>query len=247
MSPISPAELWQTLAQKAGLTLNHVQTGQLGIYLDLLLSANQRMNLTRITERADAEVLHVGDALTLLPHLPPEVRRLADVGSGGGVPGVVLAIARPEIHVTLIESTRKKADFLRATAAELKLANLAVEPRRAEEVARTSQRESFDVVVARAVALLPILVEWLLPLAKVGGFALAMKGPKSVDELKQAEPAIRHLGGGAAVAIPVELPQTAGHLLIKIPKIARTPFRFPRDPSIAKHTPISAAGRRPSG
>jgi 16S rRNA (guanine527-N7)-methyltransferase len=196
MSPISPAELWQTLAQKAGLTLNHVQTGQLGIYLDLLLSANQRMNLTRITERADAEVLHVGDALTLLPHLPPEVRRLADVGSGGGVPGVVLAIARPEIHVTLIESTRKKADFLRATAAELKLANLAVEPRRAEEVARTSQRESFDVVVARAVALLPILVEWLLPLAKVGGFALAMKGPKSVDELKQAEPAIRHFVEG---------------------------------------------------
>ena len=112
MSPISPVELWQTLAQKAGLTLNSVQTGQLGSYLDLLFAANQRMNLTRITNRGDAEVLHVGDALTLLPHLPPQARRLADVGSGGGVPGIVLAIARPEIHVTLIESTRKKADFL---------------------------------------------------------------------------------------------------------------------------------------
>jgi len=240
-------ELWNSLAQKAGLELNSDQIGQLGSYLDLLLAANQRMNLTRITERGDAEVLHVGDALTLLPHLPLKTHRLADVGAGGGVPGIVLAIARPEIHVTLIEATRKKADFLRATAAELKLANITVEPRRAEEVAHSSQRESYDVVVARAVALLPILVEWLLPLARVGGFALAMKGPKSVDELKEAEYAIRQLGGGPATALPAELPQTAGHLLIKIPKIARTPARFPRDPSIAKGIPILREGHRPSG
>jgi 16S rRNA (guanine527-N7)-methyltransferase len=240
-------ELWQSLAQKAGLTLNSDQIGQLGSYLDLLLAANQRMNLTRITDRGDAEVLHVGDALTLLPHLPPEAHRLADVGAGGGVPGIVLAIARPEIHVTLIESTRKKADFLRATATELGLANIAIEPRRAEEVAHSPQRESFDIVVARAVALLPILVEWLLPLARVGGCALAMKGPKSVDELKRAENAIRQLGGGPALALPVELPKTAQHLLIKIPKIARTPARFPRDPSIAKSIPILREGRRPSG
>jgi len=240
-------EFWNSLAQKAGLTLNPLQIGQLNSYLDLLLAANQRMNLTRITDRSNAEILHVGDALTLLPLLPPQAHRLADVGAGGGVPGIVLAIARPEIHVTLIEATRKKADFLRAAAAELKLTNIAVEPRRAEEIAHSPMRESFDVVVARAVALLPILVEWLLPLVKIGGFALAMKGPKAIEELKQAEYAIGQLGGGRAEALPVELPQTIGHLLIKIPKIGRTPPRFPRDPSFAKGLPISAPRRTPSG
>jgi 16S rRNA (guanine527-N7)-methyltransferase len=240
-------ELWHSLAQKAGLTLNPGQIAQLDSYLDLLLAANQRMNLTRITDRGDAEVLHIGDALTLLPHLPPQSHRVADVGAGGGVPGIVLAIVRPDIHVTLIEATRKKADFLREAATGLKLANIAVEPVRAELIARSSQRESFDVAVARAVALLPILVEWLLPLVRIGGYALAMKGPKAIEELKQAEQAVRQLGGGAAEALPVELPQTAGHLLIKIPKIGRTPPQFPRDPSVAKGIPISSRIRGING
>jgi len=231
-------ELWHSLAQKAGLTLNSVQTDQLNSYLDLLLLANQRMNLTRIIERGDAEVLHIGDALTLLPHLPTHAHRLSDVGAGGGVPGIVLAIVRPDIHVTLIEATRKKAAFLRDAAAELKLSNVVVEPQRAEMIARSTGRESFDVVAARAVALLPILVEWLLPLAKIGGVVLAMKGPTGVDELKQAEHAIGQLGGGPALPIPIELPGTTGHLIIKIPKLACTPPRLPRDPSIAKGLPI---------
>jgi 16S rRNA (guanine527-N7)-methyltransferase len=233
-------ELWNSLAQRAGVALSPDQTASLSSYLDLLLAANQRMNLTRITERADAEILHVADALTVLAHLPAGEHRLADVGTGGGVPGIVLAIARPDVKVTLVEATRKKADFLRAAAIELKLANVTVEARRAEEFARSAGRQSFDVVVARAVALLSILVEWLLPLTKVEGFALAMKGPKGVEELKQAQGAIRQLGGGPAEVFPAELPQSPGHLLIKIPKIAPTPARFPRDPSIAKGTPISS-------
>ena len=119
-------ELWNTLAGKAGLGLDPQQTAQLNAYLDLLLAANQRMNLTRITDRGEAEILHVADALTVLPHLPPKGHRLADVGSGGGVPGIVLAIARPDVQVVLIESTRKKADFLLAAATDLKLANVKV-------------------------------------------------------------------------------------------------------------------------
>ncbi|MGD0767720.1 MAG: 16S rRNA (guanine(527)-N(7))-methyltransferase RsmG [Tepidisphaeraceae bacterium] len=231
-------ELWNTLAGKAGLGLDPQQTGQLNAYLDLLLTANQRMNLTRIADRGEAEILHVADALTVLPHLPPKAHRLADVGSGGGVPGIVLAIARPDVQVVLIESTRKKADFLLAAANELKLPNVRVEPKRAEDLAWSPQRESFDVVVARAVALLPILVEWLLPLVKVGGWALAMKGPKAVEEMKQAQRATKTLGGGEAAAFPADLPQATGHLIVKIPKIARTPGRFPRRPSVAKGVPI---------
>ena len=231
--------LWNSLAQKAGITLDAAQIGRLNSYLDLLFAANERMNLTRIATRADAEILHIGDALTLLPYLPPQAHRVADVGAGGGVPGMVLAIARPDIRVTLIEATRKKADFLRDAVKTLQLPNVAVIADRAEKIARTRARESFDIVVARAVALLPILVEWLLPLAKVGGVVLTMKGPKGIEELKQASAPTRLLGGGDAQAIPVDLPQTTGHLIVKISKIRPTPARFPRDPSIAKGSPIS--------
>ncbi|HEX4056451.1 MAG TPA: 16S rRNA (guanine(527)-N(7))-methyltransferase RsmG [Tepidisphaeraceae bacterium] len=226
-------ELFNALAQKAGLTLDPAQHARLNSFLDLLLSANQRMNLTRITDRAQAEILHVADALTLLPHLPHGPHRLADVGSGGGIPGIILAIVRGDAQVVLIESTRKKADFLRAAAADLKLANVSVEPLRAEEVGRSGQRESFDVAVARAVALLPILVQWLLPLVKRGGCALAMKGPKGREELEQAHQAIKHLGGGTAVIVPADLPGASGHVIVKIPKASRTPSRYPRHPSRA--------------
>jgi 16S rRNA (guanine527-N7)-methyltransferase len=228
-------DLWLSLAKTASLDFDPAQIARLDSYLDLLIAANQQMNLTRITDRAAAEILHVGDALTLLPHLPKAPHRLADVGAGGGVPGIVLAIARPDVRVTLIESTQKKANFLRSAAAQLKLENVIVLSVRAEDAARASHREAFDITVARAVALLPALVEWLLPLTKIGGAALAMKGPKGLDELNQSQRAIRLLGGEKAEVIPVELPQTAGHLLIKIRKTARTPARFPR--------PSSAAGQ----
>lgn len=221
-------ELWNTLAQRAGLTLDPRQHDRLNSFLDLLLSANQRMNLTRITDRGQAEILHVADALTLLPHLPTGPHRLADVGSGGGVPGIVLAIVRPDAGIVLIESTQKKASFLRSAATELNLDNVTVEPLRAEAVARSASREGFDIAVARAVAVMPSLVEWLLPLVKIGGYALAMKGPKGVDELKQAEPLVKRLGGDRAVIIPAELPDRPGHILIKIPKISRTQSRYPR-------------------
>jgi 16S rRNA (guanine527-N7)-methyltransferase len=236
---VNEQTLWNSLAEKAGITLDADQISRLNSFLDLLFAANERMNLTRIATRADAEVLHIGDALTLLPHLHAKAHRLADVGAGGGVPGIVLAIVRPDIRVTLIEATRKKADFLRDAAKTLQLPSVAVIADRAEKIARTPSRESFDIVVARAVALLPILVEWLLPLTKVGGDALAMKGPKAIEELNQARIAIRLLGGGDAQAIPTDLPQTSGHLIVKIPKIRPTPARFPRDPSIAKGSPIS--------
>ncbi|MGD0463293.1 MAG: 16S rRNA (guanine(527)-N(7))-methyltransferase RsmG [Tepidisphaeraceae bacterium] len=221
-------ELWNTLAQRAGLTLDTRHHAQINSFLDLLLSANQRMNLTRITDRPQAEILHVADALTLLPHLPPRPHRLADVGSGGGIPGIILAIVRADAQIVLIESTQKKANFLRTAAAELNLANVTVEPLRAEDVARSASRETFDIAVARAVAVLPILVEWLLPLVKLGGHALAMKGPKGKDELDQAQQLIGLLGGDRPLIIPADLPDRAGHVIIKMSKISPTHPRYPR-------------------
>ncbi|HEY1922289.1 MAG TPA: 16S rRNA (guanine(527)-N(7))-methyltransferase RsmG [Tepidisphaeraceae bacterium] len=221
-------ELWNTLAQRAGLTLDERQHALLNTFLDLLLEANQRMNLTRITDRQQAEILHVADAMTLLPHLPARRHRVADVGSGGGIPGIILAIVRPDAHVVLIESTQKKTHFLRSTATELKLGNIDIEPVRAEEVARLADRESFDIAVARAVATMPELAEWLLPLVKVGGFALAMKGPKGREELQQAQHLIQRLGGNRTEIVSADLPDRPGHIIIKIAKNKPTHPRFPR-------------------
>src|SRR3954471_23978086 len=124
--------LWQQLADRASITLSQEQLDRLSRFLDLLLEANRSMNLTRIDTREQAEVGHVGDSLTLVPYLPKTGFSLADVGSGGGVPGIPLAIARPDAKVLLLESTQKKAAFLERAIQELNLTNVRVSTRRAE-------------------------------------------------------------------------------------------------------------------
>jgi 16S rRNA (guanine527-N7)-methyltransferase len=226
--------LWNELAARANVTLSDAQHAALSRYLDLLLEANQTMNLTRITDPAAAAVGHVGDALTLLPYLPAGPFTLADVGSGGGVPGLPLAIARPEAAITLIESTGKKAEFLRRTVEALQLTNVKVQPVRAEDAGHSSMRHTFDVATARAVGVMGWLVGWCLPLVKVGGKMLAMKGPRAAEEMPLALRAIKMLGGGEAVVHPVDLPAATGLVIIEIPKVRRTDHRLPRIASIAK-------------
>ena len=226
--------LWNDLAGKAGIELSERQHEQLSQYLDLLLDVNTRMNLTRIADRAAAEVQHVGDALTVLPFLPRETFSLVDVGSGGGIPGVILAVARPDAKVVLLEATKKKAAFLQEVSTRLGLENVKVVAERAETAARGKMREASDVAVARAVGAMDFLVEWCLPLVKKGGRMLAMKGARIVDELPAATAAIRMLGGGAPVVHPVELPGTEHRVIVEIPKIGRTDAKYPRDPTVAK-------------
>jgi len=226
--------LWNQIAARAGVTLDEHQSARISRYLDLLMEANATMNLTRITDRAQAEVQHVGDSLTVLEHLPKGAHRLADVGSGGGVPGIVLAIARADAQVTLIESTKKKAAFLLRTAEALELTNVTVLPLRAEEAGQSDVREKFDVAVARAVATIDWLAEWCLPLVKKGGKVLLMKGPRHAEELPAAQRAIKAAGGGAAVIHPVELPGATGLVIVEIAKIGRTDKRLPREATIAK-------------
>ena len=231
-------DLWKSLAATAHLALSDTQIASLSQYIDLLLIANQTMNLTRIESREAAEVGHVADALTILSFLPPGPHLLADVGSGGGVPGIPLAIARPDVSVTLIESTQKKAVFLESTAKELGLTNVAVLPMRAEDVAWSPQRESFDVVAARAVGTMDMLVEWCLPLVKKKGKFLAMKGARITDELPAALRAIRQLGGGLPIVHAVSLPGTEHHVIVEVPKQGKTDDRYPRLPSVAKGKPL---------
>jgi 16S rRNA (guanine527-N7)-methyltransferase len=235
-----PHPLWRQLAESAKLDLSAEQLARLDRYLDLLAQANQRMNLTRIESRAAAEVQHVADALTLLPFLPPGPHRLADIGSGGGVPGIPLAIARPDATVMLIESTQKKAAFLKSAAAELGLENVSVSSWRAEDVGHSNSRETFDIVTARAVGALAFLAEWSLPLVRKGGKLLAMKGPRLAEELPAAARAIRMLGGGEPIVHPVTtLPGITGHVIVEITKIAKTDPRYPRPATQAKGKPLA--------
>ena len=231
--------LWTDLAGRANVALSDAQRVQIGRYLDLLLEANRRMNLTRITDRAAAEVQHVGDALTLLPHLPKNSFRLVDVGSGGGVPGIPLAVARPDATVMLVESTKKKAAFLKDAVKQLGLPNVSVSEWRAEDVGRSNSRESFEIAVARAVATLDWLAEWCLPLVKKGGKLLAMKGARAAEELLAARKAIQLLGGGEPVVHRVELPGSEHRVIVEVPKVGRTSDRYPRPATQAKGKPLA--------
>jgi 16S rRNA (guanine527-N7)-methyltransferase len=233
--------LWNDLASRAGITLSDEQHAKLARYLDLLLEANARMNLTRITDRAAAEVQHVGDALTLLPFLPNGLHRIADVGTGGGVPGMPLAIARPDAQVVLIESTKKKAAFLSEAARALGLGNVTVVDTRAEDAAQSpALRETFDVATARAVATLDWLAEWCLPLVKPKtGKVLAMKGARAAEELPAAAKALKLLNGGEPVVHPVELPGSEHRVIVEIAKRGKTDSRYPRNATIAKGKALS--------
>jgi 16S rRNA (guanine527-N7)-methyltransferase len=236
-------ELWTELARRASIELDATAIQRFSSYLDLLTAANERMNLTRIIDRPTAELRHVADALTLLPLLPAGRHELADVGTGGGVPGIPLAIARPDVRVTLIEATKKKAVFLREAVASLGLSNVTVLDDRAEDVGLGSRRESFDVAVNRAVATMAWLAEWCLPLVKVGGVVLAMKGQKVAEELPIAEWARRALGGGEPVVIPVDLPGSDHSVIVRIEKVRPTDRRFPRQATVAKGKPLDGTAK----
>jgi 16S rRNA (guanine527-N7)-methyltransferase len=231
-------DLWHHLAGAAGIQLTEQQHALLHRYLDLLLKANETINLTRITDRAAAEIGHVGDALTLLPYLPKGSHGLADVGSGGGVPGIPLAIVRPDAQVILIESTQKKAAFLGKTIESLRLRNVQLFIDRAESAAQGPARESFDIVTARAVGAMNLLVEWCLPLVKLGGKLLAMKGAKVLEELAEADKIIPKLGGGLPAIHRVNLPGTEHHVVVEIPKVSKTDEKYPRPPTSAKRKPL---------
>lgn len=228
------SELWSTAASR---TLSAEQTALLSAYLDLLLKANEVMNLTRIIDRAQAELAHVADALTLLPHLPPGTTTLCDIGSGGGVPGLVLASVLPDVRITLIEGTQKKARFLKEAADTLKLVNVTVHPLRAEEAAEYL-RDSQNVVTARAVAELAFLAEWSMPLLKAGGYLLAMKGPKLQEEIPAAKRALELCGGGQPEVHACRLPGLEGHVIAAIKKVRDTPGKYPRAVSMAKGKPL---------
>jgi len=208
---------------------------------EMVAAANSRVHLTSITAWEDVLAKHLLDCLAPLalgcPLTPGQ--RVADLGSGGGFPGLVLALVLPGVSFTLIEATRKKAEFLVNAAAALALPNVAVWPRRAEEAGAAEGREAFDVVMARAVAELPVLVELAHPLLRVGGELLAWKGPDVAGEASAADGALSRLGGWFRRSWCYELPAGKGRRqLVAVVKTGPTPEGFPRRPGMAAKRPL---------
>ena len=202
-------------------------------YASILLRENAKYNLTAITDPEEIRQKHFADSLALLDDAPcpvPANASLLDVGSGGGFPGVPLKIARPDIALSLLEATGKKAAFLRALAEELGL-DVRVIHARAEDAGRDAAfREQYDVVTARAVAALPVLCELCLPFVKVGGIFVAYKGTqeKARAELEEAQGAIRILGAQTE-RVHGETTAYGGRTRIILRKISHTPTNYPRN------------------
>jgi 16S rRNA (guanine527-N7)-methyltransferase len=199
-------------------------------YVALLLAANARQNLTRIVEPAAVARLHLLDALAALPILDAETPRTAlDLGSGGGVPGIPLALARPDVAWTLVDSVARKADALHSFAAALGVANVAVVAARAETLGHDrAHRGGYDLVTARACASLPVLAEYALPLLRPGGLLLAWKGTVGDEELAAGRGAAATLGGSAPEVRQSGLDVLGGHRFVLVRKVASTPERYPR-------------------
>lgn len=212
----------------------------LGRYGALLLEKNEVMNLTAITEPVQVARLHMLDCAALLNFCAFENRRLLDVGTGAGFPGMVLKVLVPSLEVTLLDSLNKRLDWLAETHRTLGLENIRTIHARAEEKAGDPAfREGFDFVTARAVAELRTLCELCLPYVRVGGTFLSMKSVDSGQELSAAANAIALLGGAPAETADYEIPGTdIRHRLILIRKIRETPKKYPRTFAKIKKNPL---------
>ncbi|MEM1211090.1 MAG: 16S rRNA (guanine(527)-N(7))-methyltransferase RsmG [Planctomycetota bacterium] len=222
--------------------LSPEQSDRLDRLVDLTLDANQRLNLTAIKDRDAVWSRMVLDSLTALPGLDqlPDGAAVLDLGTGGGFPGLPLAIARPQLRFTLVDATGKKADHVWATAESLGLSNTTVLQARAETLGQDPKhREAYDAVVCRAVGPMNVLLELTLPLVTVDGRLLAMKGPKAEHELQAAGDALDQLGAGD-VAVFDAYPEGFDNdlVIVSILKDRRTPRDYPRAPGIPKKTPL---------
>jgi len=235
-------KLSQDLRTLVGIQLSARQLAAFKKYEEALLEWNQKHNLTAIRESEGIRTKHFLDSLTCMlawrDH-PPE--RLIDIGTGAGFPGIPLKLVLPRLKLTLVESVGKKLEFCRYVVDVLELDNVTCLQARAEEMGLSREhREKYDWAVARAVANLPVLAEYLLPLVKVGGGMLAQKGETGPAEAHKADHAIHVLGGRIKQLVPVLLPGvTEERFLVVVDKVSATPPGYPRRVGLPAKRPIS--------
>ena len=220
------------------LGLDAAKAEPLEAFARAVLERNQVMNLTAITDEADFARLHLLDSAALLNVAEIKGKRVIDVGTGAGFPGVPLCILRDNVNMTLLDSTGKRIDFLRETCLALGLTGVDCVRARAEEFA-AARREAFDLATSRAVASLPVLCELCLPLVRVGGQFLAMKSAQSDDELDGAKRAIETLGARLNRVVDYTIPTSdVTHRVIVIDKVRPTPKQYPRAFGQIKKKPL---------
>jgi len=231
----------ETALKGLGLQLNQRQKQQLDQYMSFLLEWNQKFNLTAITDPEEVKIKHFYDSLLLLRSSHWQGKgRIADVGSGAGFPGVPLKIIFPELEMVLFDSSAKKVDFLKLLCQALDIDKTEAVHIRAEDAGQNPKyRASFDWVVSRALAPMPVLAEYGLPLLKIGGLMAAYKGPGCQAELTAAEQAVQILGGTYLDLQMEALPQNFGQRnILYFKKTAATPLLYPRKAGMPAKKPL---------
>ena len=251
IEPLVRRDPWSGLADESrqlGVPLDGEAELRFARYRDLLLDRNSRLNLTAVRDPIEVERRLFLDALAMLPAIDREISpadlarpRLVDVGSGAGFPGLALKIARPHLSLTLIDATAKKVAFLEEVIAGLGLTDARAVHGRVEELGQDpSFRESFDLATARAVASLPVLLEYVMPFLAVGGTAFLPKGLAIDEELRLGRRASMPLG---AEIVSSELLPVAGTKLVVARKIAPTPASYPRRTGLPSRSPLGGGSQ----
>ncbi len=216
-------------AQNLGIELSQEQLSRFDTLSQLLVEQNKTMNLTAITDPDGIAVKHFADSISVLIAADiPHGARVLDVGTGAGFPALPLLIMRPDIDLTMIDSTAKKLKYVENTVNELGLIAQTLHAR-AEEAGQSKEyRESFDFVVSRAVAALNVLCEYCLPFVKINGYFIAMKGAKAQEEIDNAKSAIKILGGKIVAEKTFSLSDGGERTLVVIKKISHVSSKYPR-------------------
>jgi 16S rRNA (guanine527-N7)-methyltransferase len=222
-----------------GLSLTARQVELFQVYYNELVDWNRRMNLTSIVDYDEVQIKHFLDSLTVSMAFSKVPSKVVDVGAGAGLPGVALKIAYPDIALTLVDSTQKKAVFLNHLVDVLKLDGVAVVSGRAEELAHDPiYREHFDAVLARGVAKLASLAELTLPFCAVGGVFVAMKKQEDRGEVDEADVALQILGGRLRKIVAIKLSGLSDRALVVVDKAKPTPEKYPRRSGIPQKRPL---------
>lgn len=226
-------------ATKLNIEFTEEQLEKFYQYMNLLLEWNEKINLTAIVEPKEVILKHFIDSLTINKYLK-ENSTLADVGTGAGFPGIPLKILRPDIKITLVDSLNKRINFLNEVIEKLNLENIVTVHSRIEDFGKNKNyREKFDYVTARAVANLAVLSEYLIPIAKIGGKCVCMKGSNVEDEITSAKNAISVLGGKLERVNEFKLPDSdISRNVIVLSKVKNTPARFPRKAGMPSKEPL---------
>ena len=235
-------EAFRKALENDGFPIDSKKMEQYHKYFILLQEWNEKINLTAIVEEEEVYLKHFYDSITLAKYKKIEGKplKLCDVGSGAGFPSIPLKILFPEIEITIVDSLKKRINFLEILVKELGIENVHLYHDRAEDFGQKKKfRSSFDLVTARAVARLSVLSEFCLPITKEQGVFAAMKGSQGEEELRDAEKAIKTLGGKLDRVENFELPLNAGErTIVLIDKVKKTPRKYPRQAGTPNKKPL---------